>query len=173
MMNRRDFETLLLTLESTPALLARAAVTLSPAQHRCPPSGGGFSFVENVWHLADLEREGYGLRIRRMLAEDTPALLNFDGERIARERCYNEKDLARGIDAFARARTQNLEVLRRLSASEWKRAGALEGVGRVTLEDLPRMMAEHDRSHGDEIATLLAEARGERLCRPRTSSAVA
>lgn len=172
-MNRRDFETLLLTLESTPALLARAAVTLSPAQHRCPPSGGGFSFVENVWHLADLEREGYGLRIRRMLAEDTPALLNFDGERTARERCYNEKDLARGIDAFARARTQNLEVLRRLSASEWKRAGALEGVGRVTLEDLPRMMAEHDRSHGDEIATLLAEARGERLCRPRTSSAVA
>jgi hypothetical protein len=173
MMNRRDFETLLLTLESTPALLARAAVTLSPAQHRCRPSGGGFSFVENVWHLADLEREGYGLRIRRMLAEDTPALLNFDGERTARERCYNEKDLARGIDAFARERTQNLEVLRRLSASEWKRAGALEGVGRVTLEDLPRMMAEHDRSHGDEIATLLAEARGERLCRPRTSSAVA
>jgi hypothetical protein len=173
MMNRRDFETLLLTLESTPALLARAAATLSPAQHRCRPSGGGFSFVENVWHLADLEREGYGLRIRRILAEDTPALLNFDGERTARERCYNEKDVARGIAAFARARTQNLEVLRRLSGSEWKRAGALEGVGRVTLEDLPRMMAEHDRSHGDEIATLLAEARGERLCRPRTSSAVA
>ena len=105
--------------------------------------------MENVWHLVDLEREGYGLRIRRMLAEDTPALLNFDGERIARERCYNEKDVTRGIAAFARARTQNLEVLRRLSASEWRRAGALEGVGRVTLEDLPRMMAD-DRSHGDE-----------------------
>src|SRR5262245_62555618 len=51
-MNRRDFETLLLTLESTPALLARAAATLAPEQHRCRPSAGGFSFVENVWHLA-------------------------------------------------------------------------------------------------------------------------
>jgi len=173
-MNRREFETLLLTLESTPALLARAAATLSPEQHRCRPAGGGFSLVENVWHLADLERDGYAVRIRRILAEDSPALLNFDGDRVARERCYQDKDLARGIAAFARARTQNLETLRRLKASDWKRAGAQEGVGRVTLEDLPRMMADHDRSHGEEIARLLAEARGERLCQgPRSTSAVA
>jgi DinB superfamily len=173
-MNRREFETLLLTLESTPALLSRAAATLSPSQARCRPAGGGFSFVENVWHLADLEREGYGVRIRRILAEDTPALMNFDGDRVARERGYQDRDVARGIALFARARTQNLEALRRLSASDWKRAGALEGVGRVTLEDLPRMMADHDRSHGADVAALLAEARGEHLCRdPRTTSAVA
>lgn len=173
-MNRREFETLLLTLESTPALLARAAATLSPAEHRCRPSGGGFSFVENVWHLADLEREGYGVRIRRILTEETPALLNFDGDRLAHERGYQEKDVARGIALFARARTENLDVLRRLSASDWRRAGAQEGVGRVTLEDLLRMMADHDRSHGSDVAALLAEARGERLCRgPRQTSAVA
>jgi hypothetical protein len=159
-MKRREFETLLLTLESTPALLSRAAALLSPAEARRRPAAAGFSLVENVWHLADLERDGFGVRIRRILAEAEPALLNFDGDRIARERAYQERDVDRGIVCFARSRRQNLEMLARLSPSEWKRAGAQEGVGRVTLEDLPRMMVEHDRAHGVAIAALLAEIRG-------------
>lgn len=159
-MNRRELESLLVTLESTAALLSRAAAALSPAEARRRPAAGGFSLVENIWHLADLEREGYGIRIRRILAEDRPALLNFDGDRIARERSYQERDADRGIVLFARARRQNLEAFARLSRSEWKRAGAQEGVGCVVLEDLPRMMAEHDRSHGVEIANLIAEIRG-------------
>ena len=173
-MNRRELETLLLTLESTPALLARAAAGVSTAAARCRPARGGFSFVENVWHLADLEREGYGVRIRRLLAEDGPALLNFDGDRIARERVYEERDVERGIAAFARARQQNLEALRRLSPSDWKRGGAQEGVGRVTLDDIPRLMADHDRSHEADIAALFAELRGEKpaAC-PHPTSAVA
>jgi hypothetical protein len=159
-MKRRDLETLLLTLESTAALLSRAAASLSPAEARRRPAAGGFSFVENVWHLADLEREGYGVRIRRILSECNPALLNFDGDRIARERAYQDRDVDRGIVLFARARAQNLEALIKLSRSEWRRYGAQEGVGCVKLEDIPRMMAEHDRSHGAEITSLLAEIRG-------------
>jgi DinB family protein len=173
-MNRRELETLLLTLESTPALLARAAAWLSPDESRRRPDRGGFSFVENVWHLADLEREGYGVRILRILAEENPALLNFDGDRMARERMYQERDVERGIAAFTRAREQNLEALRRLSGSDWKRSGAQEGVGRVTLDDIPRMMTDHDRSHEADIAALLAEMRGEKpaAC-PHPTSAVA
>jgi hypothetical protein len=159
-MKRRDFETLLLTLESTPALLSRAAALLSPAEARRRPAAGGFSFVENVWHLADLERDGYGVRIRRILAETEPALRNFHGERVARERAYQERDVDRGIVCFARSRRQNIEALARLSPADWKRAGAQEGVGRVTLDDIPRMMVEHDRAHGLEVAGLLAEIRG-------------
>jgi hypothetical protein len=174
MMTRRDFETLLVTLESTPALVARASASLSPAEARVRPAGGGFSFVENVWHLADLEREGYGMRIRRILCEENPALSNFHGERIARERGYQEKDLERGLGLFTRTRQANLEKLRALSAADWKRSGSQEGVGRVTLADLPRMMAEHDRSHEIEIFELLALLRGEPLAeRPHPTSAVA
>ncbi len=161
-MKRRDFEALLVTLESTAALLSRAAASLSPAEARRRPSAaaGGFSLVENVWHLADLEREGYGVRIRRILSESNPALLNFDGDRLARERAYQERDVDRGIVLFARARAQNLEALANLSRTEWKRSGSQEGVGSVKLEDIPRMMVEHDRAHGAEIASLLAEIRG-------------
>jgi hypothetical protein len=174
MMTRRDFETLLLTLESTPALLRRAAISFAPGSARMRPGRGGFSFVENVWHLADLEREGYGTRIARILAEENPALENFDGDRIARERAYQERDVERGLAVFARARAANLEALRGLSAAQWDRPGSQEGVGRVTLADMPRMMAEHDRTHGDEIADLLALVRGAPVAgRPSGGSAVA
>jgi len=173
MMNRRDFETLLLTLESTPALLARAAATLAPGQERHRPPEGGFSFVENVWHLADLERDGYTVRIRRLLEEHEPVLQNFDGDRIARERGYQERDVERGILAFEQARARNLETLRRLAPAEWRRSGTQESVGRVTLADLPRMMAEHDRSHAAEVASLLSAIRGEAPHRSHPKSAVA
>lgn len=166
-MTRRDLETLLLTLESTPALLQRAAEAFSARQARVRPCRGGFSFVENVWHLADLEREGYGARIARILEEENPALENFDGNQVARDRNYQDREVARGIAAFTRARAANLRALRGVHGEEWDRSGSQEGVGRVTLADVPRMMADHDRSHGEEIADLLALVRGA----PRTGKA--
>ncbi len=159
-MNRRELETLFLTLESTPALLARAAAELPEDTVRHRGTAGGFSLVEQVWHLADLEREAYAVRIRRILTEDEPLLSNFDGDRVAHERLYHRRDLAEGLLSFTLARTRTLQRLRDVSADEWKRAGLQEGIGRVELSDVPRMMAEHDRIHGVEIAELVREIRG-------------
>jgi len=172
-MNRRKLETLLLTLESTAALLARAAENLS-AQETCfKPEGGGFSFRENVWHLADLEREGFAGRIQRILTEDEPFLPDFNGDRLARERRYNERDPAQGLDAFREARARNIEVLRHAARSDWKRRAQQEGVGRISLDDIPRQMAQHDSSHTREIAGLIAHLREGRSCDPPCRSAVA
>jgi len=164
-MNRRELETFFLTLESTPALLARAAAELPEDRVRQRGTAGGFSLVEHVWHLADLEREGYGARIRRLLTEDEPLLSNFEGDRIARERVYLRRDLAEGLLAFTTARTRNLQKLREATAEDWKRAGKQEGIGRIELSDVPRMMTEHDRAHGIEIAELVSELR-DRIAPP-------
>ncbi len=44
----------------------------------------------------------------------------------------------------------------------------------MTLADLPRMMAEHDRSHSDEVADLLALVQGAPFSgKPHGGSAVA
>jgi hypothetical protein len=158
-MTKRELETLLLTLESTPALLARAAAELPEDMVRQRGTAGGFSLVEHAWHLADLEREGYGARIRRVLTEDEPLLSNFDGDRVARERLYLRRDLAEGLLAFTTARTRNLQSLRGASAADWNRTAWQEGVGRIELSDIPRMMAEHDRIHETEIADLVRELR--------------
>lgn len=173
-MTKRELETLLLTLESTPALLARAATELADDRVRQRGTAGGFSFVEHVWHLADLEREGYAPRIRRLLTEDEPRLSNFDGGRAARERTYNRRDLAEGLLAFTGARTRNVQALREIAPPDWKRTGVQEGLGTVSLSDIPRMMAEHDREHGIEIAELVRELRdGSAPERHRPVSAVA
>jgi hypothetical protein len=158
-MNRRELETLLLTLESTPVLMARAAREMSPAAARRRLASGGFSFVENIWHLADLEREAYAVRIRRILSEEEPTLSNFDGERIARERAYEIKDVTPGLEAFAHARRRNVEALRAVAPSDWRRGAVQDQVGPVRLEDLPRSMAEHDRAHTAEVAALLEALR--------------
>jgi DinB superfamily len=160
-MNRRELETLFLTLESTPVLFERAALGLSPQTAQQRPAGGGFSLVENVWHLADLEREGFGVRIRRILSEEEPTLSNFDGDRVARERDYQSRDLASGLAAFRQARRRSVEILRTVASRDWKRPAVQDGFGFLTLEDLPRLMAEHDRSHTADVSALLEEiARG-------------
>jgi hypothetical protein len=140
-------------LADTAKILTRVAAAVPAALVRV--RSGPFALVEHLWHLADLEREGFGARIARLMAEDDPFLPDFDGERIAREREYLRKDVASGLAAFAAARAENLARLAVLTDSS--RAGRQEGVGRVTLAEMPRRMLEHDLAHFNELADLLEE----------------
>jgi hypothetical protein len=134
---------------------------------------GGFGFLEQVWHLADLEA-CYGERIRRILCEDRPALADFDGARVAQEGRYRERSLASGLAAFRQARGKNLSVLRSVTEADWARPATQEGRGALVLADVPRMMADHDASHHGEIGELLGEARGpERTASASSSMATA
>ena len=137
-----------------PDFLAVTVAGLSPEQAAAPGHEGAFSPVEHCWHLADLERFGYGVRIARLRGELEPNLPDFDGAKAAREREYRKLSLAEGIETFRRTRLANLETLRSLDPLEWLRTGTQENVGRVALCDLPGMMAEHDASHRAEIAEL-------------------
>lgn len=157
-LTRESQDTLLENLSAMPVLLAEAFEGLSADEARVE-GVDGFSPVEQCWHLADLERDGYGLRIRRLLAEDEPALPDFDGERVARERGYKSLSLREGIESFRRARADNLAALGRLSAEEWERRGTQEGVGPIGLCDVPAMMAEHDAAHRAEIESWLSGQR--------------
>jgi hypothetical protein len=117
-----------------------------------------FSPVEQVWHLADLEREGFGVRIERLLNEEDALLPDFDGAEVAQRRNYRSKSLREGMRAFARARQDNIEALARVTPSEWTRRGVQQGVGPISLGDIPTMMAEHDAAHRDEINAWTARA---------------
>jgi len=142
-----DLDETLASLEGMPRHLQAVAAGLSEEALRRPGTGGAFSLVEHAWHLADLEREGYGERIRRLLTEEDPLLPDFDGDRVARERCYRSKSFHEGLAAFASARAENLSWLRSLAPEVWERRGRQEGVGPVRLGDIPRMMLTHDTSH--------------------------
>ena len=137
-------------LAAMPSFLVErfGALTDDQARQRI---GDAFAPVEQVWHLADLEREGFGVRIERLLNEDDALLADFDGAEVAERRKYREKSLSKGLRAFARARQDNIDALARVTPSEWTRRGEQQGVGPVSLCDIPTMMLAHDAGHRDEI----------------------
>jgi hypothetical protein len=96
-LSRGDRKELLARLEETPPFLEAALGALTAEESVMPGPGGTFSPVEQCWHLADLEREGYLVRIRRLLEEEDPWLPDFDGARVALERGYRSLSLARGL----------------------------------------------------------------------------
>ena len=161
-MTDADPATLAGCLSEMAAFLRSEARALGPERARARPSAGGFALVEHLRHLADLEREGYGARIARLLAEERPFLPDFDGARIARERAYLSADADAALAEFEAARAANLARLAAASPRELAREGEQEGVGRIALSDLPRAMAAHDGEHRTEIERLRAE-----LARPR------
>ena len=125
--------------------------SLTLEEARVPGPGDSFSPVEQVWHLADLEREGFGLRIRKLQSEQNPHLPDFDGDRIAKERNYRSLSLLAGLRAFEEAREENLSYFQTLSLEDWSKNGTQEGVGDVSLCDMPVFINQHDRAHVDEI----------------------
>lgn len=141
-------------LEATPAVFRKLAQGLADKDLRWKPSGDQFSFVENACHLRDIEVEGYGARIRKLLTENHPQLPDVDGSRLARERDYNSQAFDAALDEFARARDENLRAIKNLSAELLNRTGVLEGVGEITLGKLFLLMREHDESHRQELVEL-------------------
>jgi hypothetical protein len=152
--SRIERDTLWRELEDMPKFLTERFSALTPEESTTRGPDGTFSPVEQSWHLADLEREGFALRIQRLLREKNPQLPDFDGARVAQERRYNAKSLQEGIAAFREARLANIAALRSLDSEDWLRTGTQEGVGQVSLCDLPHMMAEHDAAHKSEIRSL-------------------
>jgi hypothetical protein len=142
---------LLGSLASMSAFLHEQFASLEPEETRVPGPNDQFSPVEQVWHLADLEREGFGARIRRLREEPNPHLPDFDGTKVARARRYRELALVAGLREFEAARAANLAILRALPGEAWIRQGTLEGVGPISLCDLPALMRQHDEAHVAEI----------------------
>lgn len=142
---------LLAELDGMPAWLAAQFADLSTAEAATRPADGAFAPVEQVWHLADLEAEGFGYRIARLLDTDRPELADFDGAAIAAARNYRARSLDEGLERFAAARRENLARLATVPPEAWTRAGVQEGVGPVTLCDMPVFLAQHDAAHREEI----------------------
>lgn len=143
---------LLAELEAMPAFLEETFAGLSAERIRRQGPEGLFSPVEQVWHLADLEHEGFGARIDRLRWELNPSLPDFDGAAVAAARNYRTLSLADGLRVFKTARIHNLEKLREIPHDAWQRSGTQEGVGRVSLCDIPSMIRQHDAAHEEEIA---------------------
>ena len=144
----------LTSLARTPADISLLLSEIRAASVTIKQAPEEFSALEHVCHMRDIEIEGYGVRIQRILNEDNPFLSDIDGSRLAIERDYNRQSLNDAVSGFAAARRHNLTLLSGASKSDFEKEGELEGVGNVTLDRLVQMMIEHDEGHLEELQRL-------------------
>jgi hypothetical protein len=123
---------------------------------RTAPPAGGFAPIEDAWHLRDIEVEGHLPRIRRILAEESPVLAPIDGDRLAVERRYLERELGAALDEFAQFREASLGVLGALAEDAWSRRAIFQDRS-ISLRELVVTMAEHDESHLDALTAELGD----------------
>jgi hypothetical protein len=141
-------------LGAMPAFLDAAIESVAAPKLTAQPAPDQFSLVEHACHLRDLEREGYLVRVRRMLSESTPALEPFDGGAIAAARNYPAQDARRAAADFAASRREVLALLAPLGAGEM-RLEATFGDRRVCFAEVVAMMVGHDAEHRAEVERLL------------------
>lgn len=141
-------------LESMPEFLDTAIDVVSREDLRFRPSPKQFSLLEHACHLRDLEREGYLVRVRRMITEKMPVLEPFDGAAVAHSRDYLSQDARLVAQEFAAARREVTGLLAPLTSEDLAREATFDGK-RISFGELIAMMVEHDREHREEIEELM------------------
>jgi DNA-binding XRE family transcriptional regulator len=136
-------------------LIPAGPATFANAAWRSKPAGGGFSLVEHVCHLRDIDGDGYRVRLERMLTEQCPTLPDLDGDALARERAYQSADLAAALASFTTTRLAIAARLAKLSPDERRHTGLMAGTTEITVEGLVEIMAAHDSEHLDQLNDLV------------------
>jgi hypothetical protein len=146
-------ETLLRDLAGMPGELERA-LRLIPAERLRwkPDTWGGapgetFSALEHACHLRDIERDGYHVRLQRMLDETEPSLVSLDGYEMARVRRYEAEHVEDALAAFRQARLVTVARLRGMDDTHLARTGDFAEYGRLTVRALVHYLRSHDQQH--------------------------
>ncbi len=153
-----ELESVAVRLQLFPSVVRRLIASLDEDVLRWKSSEAEFSIAENICHLRDIEREGYTLRLRRLLEEVQPSLPDIDGARLARERGYNSQPVPSALEDFAAERMANVALILGLQSDQLGRSGFLETVGTITVEQLLAIVLDHDREHLQLIQGLLGAA---------------
>ena len=136
--------------------VAKALDGITPQELDARPMPGAWSPREIVHHLADSEMTS-AIRLRRLIAEDAPAIVGYDQEHYAQALFY-DRPIEGSLAAFRAARETTAEILDRLSEAQWQRAGTHSEQGRYDVEGWLRIYAVHAHGHADQIRRARASA---------------
>ncbi len=132
------------------AALVAALEGATPAELDWQPAPDAWTAREVVHHLEDAELTG-AVRLRRLLAEETPAIPAFD-EALYRHRLrYASRPIAASLRAIATAHACTLELLEGLAEADWLRAGTHSEDGAYSVE---RWLAFHAANTPDHTAAI-------------------
>jgi hypothetical protein len=97
------------------------------------PAPKAWSAREIIHHLADAELQD-AIRLRRMLAENTPVLAQWDEDRYA-QRLHYDRPIDPSLEAVRSLAISNIQLLNSLSQDEWRREGNRQRPWPLTIEE--------------------------------------
>jgi hypothetical protein len=129
-----------------PELLRQVVVGLSQQQLTSRPVAGKWSTLEVICHIADFEPI-LADRMKRIIAEDRPALLSADENHFAARLAYHDRDLIQEMRLIEFTRQQMGRILRKLKADDFAREGVHSVRGPLTLAQVLESAANHIPHH--------------------------
>ena len=126
--------------------LRRAVEGLTREQLTARPGPGAWSIQEVIIHLADSDAISID-RMKRMLSEDDPPLLNADESAYTERLFCHDQSLEDALTLFEVGRRQFARVLRRLPDEAFARAGTHNRRGRVTVGEMVGSYVQHVEDH--------------------------
>lgn len=129
-----------------PAVLRQTVKGMTREQLLARPVPGKWSTLEVVCHLADFDPI-LADRMKRVIAEDNPALLGADERHFASALAYHDRDLEEELALLELTRAQMARILQQLPASALERQGVHNERGPLTLLQLLQGAVNHLKHH--------------------------
>ena len=131
-------------------------ISQAPASKlRKQPAPGKWSISEILAHLADTEVV-VSYRLRAILGAPGTPIQAFDQDKWAKAMSYDKSDARRSLERFAALRKANLDLLKSLSAAQWKYHGMHAERGEESIETIAKLSAGHDLNHVRQIEKILS-----------------
>ena len=139
-------------------VVAEALVGAKDEDLDARPAPGKWTAREVVHHLADSEMTA-GIRLRLLVAFDSPTIYGYDQDGFAR-RLFYDRPIEASLDAFKSARKATGEILERMSDADWSRPGAhTEMKGSYTPERWLEIYNPHAHKHAEQIMVARGSAK--------------
>ena len=139
-------EAAIASYESGPAKLRTACAGLTDEELNRRIGPGEWSIMENAVHLLDSDLASTH-RKRRIVAEDNPLLVSYDENAFIARIASDRSDLAEVLDLFEANRRFTARWLRTLPREAFARTGIHTQRGKVTLQQIVEIYANHVDHH--------------------------
>lgn len=149
-MSRAEREPLVDQYARGPGRLREALAKVPKEALQWRPEPGRWSVHEVVVHCADSEANA-ALRVRYLVAEKEPLIAGYDQDAWARLLDYHAQPLEEALAAVSSARDRTVPLLRRMTDTDWAKAGRHTESGPYSAEDWLRIYAAHLEGHARQI----------------------
>jgi hypothetical protein len=161
-MTRDERAALLERYRDGAANFAAVVGRLGDADLDARPFPGEWTVREICHHLADGEINA-GVRLRRLIAEDSPFLPGYDENEFSRRLHYGTRAIGPSVAAVTAVRAATFQILGELTDDEWARPGTHGEHGPYGVEDWLRDYADHPADHAEQARRVLEAARDTSL----------